>query len=247
MKIQRIIFAIVCLVVLPGVLPAESFAAQNNAPAVGQGAAKNRTGETPVFTAEKLAPATQEELAGLRQASDAYGAQDFGKAVAILTPLAESGSARAAFSLGLMAVRGAGMPMSTEVAERWWRRSAKGGFPDAQYHLGIMHHQALRGARDPEFIAQLWTLAAASGHGDAMLGLGFMYRAGDGVKKDLAKSLRMFTDAASLGHPGAAYELGLMYKHGRGGVKKDAAKSKQYLEQAAKAGMSQAQQELAKK
>ncbi|MDL2209346.1 sel1 repeat family protein [Desulfovibrio sp. OttesenSCG-928-O18] len=202
---------------------------------------------TEIFPATKLAPATEKETAALREASAAYGKRDYAKAVSLLTPLAEGGSARAAFSLGLMAVRGHGMPMSTEKAEWWWVRSAKGGFPEAQYHLGLMHHQALRGARDPELIAHLWNLAAAQGQGEAMFGLGFMYRAGDGVPKDLKKSAAMFTRAANLGHPGAQYELGLMYKYGRGGVSKNAAKAGEYLKKASDAGVPQARQELSKK
>lgn len=245
--VLRIVLVLVVSLCLCPVVSPGAAAAREARPAAKRGAQTTRAEESPVFTADTLAPATREELAGLRRASDAYAKEKYAEAIAILTPLAESGSARAAFSLGLMAVRGKGMPMSTEVAEYWWFRSAKGGFPDAQYHLGIMHHQALRGPRNPEFIAQLWKLAAASGQGDAMFGLGFMYRAGDGVEKDPQKSLAMFTEAARMGHPGAAYELGLMYTYGRGGVQKDAARGKQYLDQAARAGMSQAQRDPAGK
>ncbi len=197
------------------------------------------------FKAVKLPPASAEEIAGLREAATAYDKRDYAKAISLLQPLAEKGSARAAFSLGLMAVRGHGMPMSTEVAEKWWVRSAKGGFPDAQYHLGFMYHQGLRGGRNPELIAKLWSLAAAQGQGDAMFGMGYMYRAGDGVPKDLKKSLKMFTGAADLGHPGAAYEAGLMYKYGRAGASKDTAKARMYLKKAADAGVAPAKQELA--
>ena len=197
------------------------------------------------FPAVKLPPASEQEVAALREAAAAYGKKEYTKALAVLTPLAEGGSARAAFSLGLMAMRGHGIPMSTEVAERWWIKSSKGGFPDAQYHLGFMHHQGLRGARNPEFVAHLWNLAAAQGQGDAMYGLGFMYAAGDGVAKDLKKSLKMFTDAANLGHPDAAYKVGVAYKYGRNGASKDSGKAKIYLKKAADAGMPQARQELA--
>jgi len=197
-----------------------------------------------LFPTVKLLPASEQETAGLREAAAFYGMKDYVKAMAILTPLAEAGSARAAFSLGLMAMRGHGVPMSTEVAERWWIKSSKGGFPDAQYHLGFMHHQSLRGGRNPKLIAHLWSLAAAQGQGDAMYGLGFMYAAGDGVTKDLKKSLKMFTDAADLGHPDAASKVGVAYKYGRDGATKNAAKAKIYLEKAADAGMPQARQEL---
>lgn len=243
------------LVVAVLLLPHDSSAA-GMAPAAGaatgapRAAAGKDAGKAPsyaeIFPATKLAPSTEKETVALREASAAYGKGDYAKAVSLLVPLAEGGSARAAFSLGLMAMRGHGMPMSTEKAERWWGQSAKGGFPDAQYHLGIMHHQALRGARDPELIAHLWNLAAAQGQGDAMFGLGFMYRAGDGVPKDLKKSAAMFTRAADLGHPGARYELGLMYKYGRGGAAKDAAKAREYLKKAAEAGVSRAERELSR-
>lgn len=197
------------------------------------------------FKFVKLPPPTPEETAALREASTAYGKRDYAKAVSVLTPFAEGGSPRAAFSLGLMAMRGHGMLMSTEMAEKWWIRSAQGGFPDAQYHLGFMYHQGLRGARNPEVIARLWSLAAEQGQGDAVFGLGYMYRAGDGVPRDIKKSAKMFMDAAKMGHPGAAYELGLMYKYGRAGVAKDTAKARENLQKAVDAGIPQAKQELA--
>ncbi len=199
-----------------------------------------------MFPAVTLPQASSGEIAKLRSAAAAYEKRDYAGAVAILTPAANAGSARAAFSLGLMAIRGHGMPMSTEVAERWWVMSAKGGFPDAQYHLGFMYHQGIRGARNPELIARLWSLAAAQGQGDAMYGMGFLYRAGDGVPKDAKKSLKMFTDAADLGHPGAAYEAGLLYKYGGAGAPKDPGKAGAYLKKAADGGVPQARQELSR-
>ncbi len=247
------------------ICPLESFAAGKSAQAVqgkssgagasGKGSKTAKTAPTdlPVpqmtdaasFKASKLAVASPEEITKLRESAAAYEKRKYADAIAILTPLAESGSARAAFSLGLMAMRGHGMPMSTETAERWWVRSARGGFPDAQYHLGFMYHQGLRGGRNPELIAKLWSYAAEQGQGDAMYGLGYMYRAGDGVPRDLNKSLKMFTDAANLGHPGAAYEVGLVYKYGQAGTAKDVTKARTYLIRAANAGVTPARQELA--
>lgn len=246
------IFVLLSVAVFPAVCPAADKASSKPAAVSGKEAKAAQAKGKPIpgmldpasFTSVTLPPATQEELAALRESAAAYNKRDYAKAAGILTPVAEKGSARAAFSLGLMAMRGHGVPMSTETAEKWWIRSARGGFPDAQYHLGFLHHQSMRGARNPELVARLWTLAAAQGQGDAMYGLGFLYRAGDGVAKDQKKSLKMFTDAASLGHPGAAYELGLLYKYGRGGVAKDTAKAKQLLQKAAAAGSVQARQEL---
>lgn len=232
---------------LVGLMAVFLFAPQAFCAARAAAPAKAAPTAAEMFPEVRLGPATEREAAVLREASVAYGKRDYTRAVTVLAPLAEGGSARAAFSLGLMAVRGHGMPMSTEKAEAWWTQAAKGGFPDAQYHLGFMYHQGLRGARNPEIIARLWNLAAAQGQGDAMFGLGFMYRAGDGVSKDLKKSARMFKDAAALGHAGAQYELGIMYKYGRGGVAKNAATSREYLQKAADAGVPQALRELTAK
>lgn len=245
------ILVMACFAVVPPV--SEAAPAKSAKP--GTGASAN-TGAAPAkavppgvdpasFTAVKLPPASEGELTGLREAAAVYEKRDYDRAVSILTPLADKGSARAAFSLGLMAMRGHGMPMSTETCEKWWVRSARGGFPEAQYQLGFMYHQGLRGPRNPELVARLWSLAAAQGQGDAMYGLGFMYRAGDGVARDGKKSLKMFTDAVGLGHPGAAYEAGLLYRYGREGAPKDPARAKQYLKKAADAGNPDARRELA--
>lgn len=245
------ILVMACLAAVPSVseaAPAKSAKFDAGTPA-NTGAAPAKAAPPGVdpasFTAVKLPPATEGEIKGLREAAALYEKQDYAKTVSILTPLADKGSARAAFSLGLMAMRGHGMPMSTESCEKWWIRSARGGFPEAQYQLGFMLHQGLRGPRNPELVARLWSLAATQGQGDAMYGLGFMYRAGDGVARDGKKSLAMFTDAAGLGHPGAAYEAGLLFKYGREGAPKNPARAKQYLKKAADAGSPDARRELA--
>lgn len=231
--------------------PCRADAAEKAAGGVG---AARTAGKVPAGSAgtrsggavKALSPATPEEREALKAASDAYGGKDYARSVRILTPLAQKGSARAAFSLGLMAMRGHGMPMSTETAEKWWKQAADGGLPEAQYQLGLMYHQGLRGTRNPKAVADLWSGAAAQGQGDAMYGLAYMYRAGDGVAKDLGKSAGMFMDAAMLGHPGAMYELGMMYRYGAGGMPKDAAKGREWLQKAAAAGVPQAGQELSR-
>lgn len=245
------VLTVVCAVAAPD----RSGAAEKAAAGTGQArtavkassrASAGGAEQRPGGSATPLPPATVEEREALKTASDAYGRKEYERAAQILTPLARKGSARAAFSLGLMSMRGHGMPMSTETAEKWWKQAADGGFPEAQYQLGLMYHQGLRGARNPKAVAELWNKAAARGQGDAMYGLGYMYRAGDGVAKDPGRSAGMFADAAKLGHPGAMYELGMMYKYGAGGVSRDAAKGREWLQKAAAAGVSQARQELSR-
>lgn len=180
----------------------------------------------------------------MREASDAYGKRDFAKAIALLTPEAEKGNAHASFSLGLMAVRGDGMPMSVETAAVWWQMSAEGGHPDAMYHLGRLYFQGLIG-RDIALAREWWTRAADAGQGDAMFALAQVLRAGDGGEPDPKGAAARFTQAANLGHPMAMYQLALMYREGDG-VAKDAGKAASWMRKAAAAGLPEAKQELGK-
>ncbi len=60
-------------------------------------------------------------------------------AVAELLALAEQGSAKAQFNLGLMYADGEGVSQNDAEAVNWYRKAAEQGLADAQYNLGVMY------------------------------------------------------------------------------------------------------------
>ncbi len=168
------------------------------------------------------------------KASRLYEQGKYAEANALLTEAAEKGDERAAFGLGMMAVRGQGKNGKEDykAAEKWWLQSARAGNPEAQFQLGLLYNSGFLGGANNSAAREWWEKSAAKGHGDAMYCLGRMYAQGEGVKKDQAKAAEWYGKAAQLGHPDAQYQLAMMYAQGEG-VPQDKGKAKEWLGKAA--------------
>ncbi len=59
--------------------------------------------------------------------------------VAELRRVAEQGDAAAQFDLGLMYLKGEGVPQDHAEAVKWYRRAAEQGLAEAQFNLGLMY------------------------------------------------------------------------------------------------------------
>ena len=130
---------------------------------------------------------------------------------------AEQGDANAQLKLGLMYVKGEGVPQNYEEAAKWTRKAAEQGHAWAQEKLGQMYHYGM-GVPTHYGEAAKWTRKAAKqGNAGAQLFLGQMYHYGVGVpsedKKEAAKWTRK---AAEQGHAVAQSNLGQMYHKGEG-------------------------------
>jgi len=127
---------------------------------------------------------------------------------------AKQGDADAQNNLGLMYVKGNGVPQDYAEAAKWFRKAAEQGFARAQYNLGIIY-QTGKGVPQDYAEAVRWYLKAAEqGHADAQNNLGFMYQNGEGVTQDYAKTVKWWLKAAEQGHAYAQYNLGLIYSSG---------------------------------
>jgi TPR repeat protein len=100
--------------------------------------------------------------AGLAQGVAAYKQGDFTTAMHELLPLAQHGHAAAQFYLGMMSIKGWGVPQDAAAAAQWSRRAATQGLAEAQYNLGMMY---VRGEGVPQDLveAYLWFYLAAAG------------------------------------------------------------------------------------
>jgi TPR repeat protein len=64
-----------------------------------------------------------------------YAVHDYGRAIEMLTPLADRGNAVAQMQLGLIHARGEGVPRDDVAAIDWLTRAAEQGQSEAQFEL----------------------------------------------------------------------------------------------------------------
>ena len=101
--------------------------------------------------------------ADYRAGEDAYYRGDYTTAFRELMPLAESGYAFSEYFLGLMYVKGEGVPRDSKEAVRWYRLAAEQGEARDQGNLGLMYAKG-EGVLQDYVLAHMWfNLAAAQG------------------------------------------------------------------------------------
>lgn len=95
----------------------------------------------------------------------------------------------------------------SELALRYFSKSAGLGEPTAMFTLGVKHSQRNEVAR----AAELYRAAAEAGSPAAMNNLGSLYLNGKGVEKDLDEAERWFLRSVELGNRNAAHNLGVLH------------------------------------
>jgi FOG: TPR repeat, SEL1 subfamily len=157
--------------------------------------------------------------------------------LADISNAAKQGDADAQNNLGLMYIKGNGVPQDYAEAAKWFRKAAEQGFARAQYNLGIIY-QTGNGVPQDYAEAIKWYLnAAEQGYADAQNNLGLMYQNGEGVMQDYAKTIKWWLKAAEQGHAYAQYNLGLIYSSGL----QDYAEAARWLLKSAEQGIADAQ------
>ena len=162
----------------------------------------------------------------------AYHRGDFTTALREWTPLAKQGNADAQYNLGLMYVRGQGVPQDDKMAMKYFAQAAEQGDAEIQYKVGLRYHLlALRhyikiskgvtqgdkmAVRLLTQAAEWYTQSAEQGQTTAQYKLGVMYTAGDGVTQDDNTAVKWYTRAAEQGHADSQYGLSIKYAFGRG-------------------------------
>ena len=89
------------------------------------------------------------------QGTRAYDRQNYVLAARILMPLAEQWDPRAQTYIGVMYLRGRGVPQNFLVAAYWLHLAAGAGFPEAQYFLGLMYDKG-QGVPQDFVLAHAW-------------------------------------------------------------------------------------------
>jgi uncharacterized protein len=146
-------------------------------------------------------PATAAEL------DDAVAAAhrgEYATALRRLSPLAETGDARAQFDIGFMHAFGWGVPRDPAEAMKWYRKAADQGLQVAQHFLGIAYANG-EGVRPDNAEAARWfARAAAQGFSQSQYMLGIMTVDGRGVPTDLVQGYAYIVMAGKGGVRSAA-------------------------------------------
>jgi TPR repeat protein len=138
--------------------------------------------------------------AGLQEGVSAYKKGNFSVALKELTPLAESGDAKAQNILGEMHNSGIGVPHDPVKAASWYRKAAEQGNGSAQTSLGVMYERGIGVPQDDKEAAAWFHKAAERGYAEAQYILGGMYKRGQGtIKADLVQAHKWFNLAVASG------------------------------------------------
>jgi TPR repeat protein len=111
--------------------------------------------------------------AGFDEGAVAYTMGQYGKALEILVPLAESADhPYAQYYLGVMYTNGQGVKQDFAEAAKWYSRAAKQGISQAQFRLGEIYAKGQGVPADPEQAYAWFAVAAQLGHAQASAALG---------------------------------------------------------------------------
>lgn len=148
----------------------------------------------------------------------AYASGDFGRAYAVLSPLAASGDANAQYVLGLMYANGQGVEQNFYAAGKMYRRAGEQGHAGAQVNLGSLFDNCHgNGGCNAEEAANWYRRAASQGDAIAQYNLGVMYGVGRGVVENEWTAKTLFRKSAEQGYAPAQFNLAVTYERGIGG------------------------------
>ena len=153
----------------------------------------------PLLVSAPAVPGEEQVVADLYlDGALAHDRKDYEQAARLFREAAEQGNARAQEALGMMYVRGKGVPQDFREAEHWLRKAAEQGEAGAQVILGGLYFVG-RGVPEDLVQAYAWyNLAAAAGHEKAKELrdeiLGFMtpeqVTEGQALSREIAAKLR---------------------------------------------------------
>ena len=130
---------------------------------------------------------------------DAYKRGDYATALREWRPLAEQRDAVAQYNLGLLYVKGQGVPQDYVQGRQWYEKAAAQGRADAQVNLGILYDYGRGVPLDFKKAVYWYRLPANQGNDLAQRQLGLMYERGDGVQQDNVQAYMWYNLGAANG------------------------------------------------
>lgn len=108
--------------------------------------------------------------------------------VARLHTQAAQGDVKAQSRLGLLFLKGEGVPKDYTTARQWFEKAAAQGDSEAQFKLGEMYHQGKGVMGDYVRAGEWYKKASEQGLAEAQTNLGMMYAYELGVQKDFVRA-----------------------------------------------------------
>ena len=158
--------------------------------------------------------------------------------------VANQGSAKAQFNLGLMYDAGQGVPQNYAEAVKWYRMAADQGDAAAQSKLGFIYANGQGVPQNYAEAVKWYQMAADQGDVAAQSNLGLMYANGQGVPQNYTEAVKWYQMAADQGDAAAQSNLGFIYANGQG-VPQNYAAAVNWYRMAAAQGNRNAQSDLA--
>lgn len=150
----------------------------------------------------------------LEDAQAAVNAGDYVTALRLLGTLADQDDTSAERLLGIMYVKGLGVPQDYAVAMRWLRLAAEKGLAEAQNEVGVLYQRGW-GVQRNEAVAMKWfRVAADQGLVVAQNNLADAFALGLGVPQDFGEALKWYRTAADQGSSYAENVVGVAFEHG---------------------------------
>ena len=151
----------------------------------------------------------------LEDAQAAISAGDYVTALRLLGTLADQANPYAERILGIMYVKGQGVPQDYVMGMRWLRLAADRGQPDAQNEVGVLYQQG-QGVERNGAEAVKWFRRAADQGGLAVAqnNLADCYLVGLGVTQDFGEAFKWYRIAADQSSSYAENVLGVAHERG---------------------------------
>ena len=147
-------------------------------------------------------------------AEAAVNSGDYVTALRLLGTLADQDNTYAERLLGIMYIKGQGVPQDYALGMRWMRIAAGKGLADAQNEVGILYQRGWGVERNEAEAMKWFRLAADQGLLVAQNNLADTYVLGIGVPQDLGEAFKWYRLAADQNSSYAENVLGVAYEHG---------------------------------
>ena len=139
---------------------------------------------------------------------------DYATALRLFGTLASQDNTYAQRRIGIMYIKGQGVPQDYALGMRWMRIAADKGLADAQNELGILYQRGLGAERNDAEAVKWFRLAAEQGLVLAQNNLADIYALGLGVPQDFGEALKWYRLAADQSSSYAENVIGIAYEHG---------------------------------
>jgi uncharacterized protein len=150
----------------------------------------------------------------LEDAEAAVNTGDYVTALRLLGALADQDNVYAERDLGIMYIKGQGVPQDYAMGMRWMRIAADRGLAEAQNEVGILYQRGWGVERSGAEAAKWFRLAADQGLVLAQNNLADSYALGLGVPQNFGEAFKWYHIAADQNSSHAENVIGIAYEQG---------------------------------